>query len=98
MHSVFVSVSGGVVRSRILADHICLDWVFVSGSAMLGISIGLNAVSTHGACEAIFVAIAAIAAFGLASIRTLGRITWLAWIGLAGIVIASRSSMVAPFE
>jgi amino acid permease len=53
---------------------------------MLGISIALNSVSTHGACTAVFVAVAAIAGFGLASIQTLGRITWLAWVGLAGIL------------
>ncbi|KAE8394450.1 transmembrane amino acid transporter protein-domain-containing protein [Aspergillus alliaceus] len=65
-----------------------VDWVFVSGSGMLGISIGLNAVSTHGACTAIFVAVAAIVGFMLSSIRTLGRITWLAWIGLVCILTA----------
>lgn len=56
---------------------------------MLGISIGLNAVSTHGACTAVFVAVAAITVFCFASIRTLGRITILAWVGLAAIVVAS---------
>ena len=56
---------------------------------MLGISIGLNAVSTHGACTAIFVAVAAIIGFMFGSIRTLGRISWLAWIGLTCIMISS---------
>ena len=37
---------------------------------MLGISISLNAVSTHGACTAIFVAVAAVVGFMLASIQT----------------------------
>lgn len=59
---------------------------------MLGISIGLNAVSTHGACTAVFVAVAAIVGFSLASIQTLGRITWLAWIGLMCIITASKST------
>jgi hypothetical protein len=45
---------------------------------MLGISIGLNAVSEHGTCTAAFVAIAATVAIGLSSIRTLGKIQWLA--------------------
>jgi hypothetical protein len=66
------------------------DWIFVSGSAMLGISIGLNAVSTHAACTAVFVAVAAVATFGFASIRTLGKIGWLAWIGLVCIMTASE--------
>ncbi|GMG07211.1 unnamed protein product [Aspergillus oryzae] len=67
-----------------------LDWIFVAGSGILGISIGLNAVSTHGACTAIFVAVAAILGFACSSIRTLGKITWLAWIGLPCILIASK--------
>jgi hypothetical protein len=65
------------------------DWIFIAGSGMLGISIGLNAVSSHGTCTAVFVAAAAIAAFCLGSIRTLGRISWLAWVGLASILISS---------
>lgn len=71
------------------------DWIFVSGSAMLGISIGLNAVSTHAACTAVFVAVAAVATFGFASIRTLGKIGWLAWIGLVCIMTASELSQLA---
>jgi len=53
-------------------------------------SIGLNAVSTHGACTAVFVVVAAIVCFACASIRTLGRISWLAWFGLACIMTASE--------
>ncbi|KAI0533138.1 transmembrane amino acid transporter protein-domain-containing protein [Xylaria digitata] len=61
-------------------------WILVAGSGMLGISIALNAISTHGTCTAVFVAVAAIIGFSLSSIQTLGRITWLAWIGLASIL------------
>ncbi|RSL65768.1 hypothetical protein CEP51_012939 [Fusarium floridanum] len=62
---------------------------------MLGISIGLNAVSTHAACTAVFVAVAAVATFMFASIRTLGKIGWLAWIGLVCIMTAIFSVTVA---
>ncbi|KAB8201687.1 transmembrane amino acid transporter protein-domain-containing protein [Aspergillus parasiticus] len=72
----------------VLAVAFCLYWIFVAGSGILGISIGLNAVSTHGACTAIFVAVAAILGFACSSIRTLGKITWLAWIGLPCILVA----------
>lgn len=40
---------------------------------MLGISIGFNAVSSHGTCTAVFVAVAAVIGFGLSSIQTLGK-------------------------
>lgn len=68
------------------ADSLVLVWTFVCGSAMLGVSIGLNAVSSHGTCTAVFVAVAAITGFAFASIRTLGKLSWLAWIGLCCIV------------
>lgn len=64
------------------------DWIFGAGSAMVSISIGFNAVSSHGTCTAVFVVVAAIIAFLCASIRTLGRIKWLAWVGLTGILVA----------
>lgn len=70
------------------------DWIFVSASGILGLSIGLNAVSTHGICTAGFAAIAAILGFSGSSIRTLGRITWLAWIGLPCILVASTFSHI----
>lgn len=65
------------------------DYIFNSGSAILSLSIGLNAVSTHVTCTAAFVAIAAIFGCAFSSIRTLGKITWLAWVGLPCILTAS---------
>ncbi|KAJ4245158.1 hypothetical protein NW757_010168 [Fusarium falciforme] len=50
----------GRVGREILAAGFVLYYTFVAGSMMLGISIGLNAVSMHGTCTAVFVAVAAI--------------------------------------
>lgn len=57
---------------------------------MLSVSIALNALSTHATCTAVFVAVAAIIAFIFSSIQTLGRITWLAWVGVTAIITASK--------
>ncbi|KAJ5575696.1 hypothetical protein N7535_002622 [Penicillium sp. DV-2018c] len=65
-----------------------IDWIFVAGSGMLGLSIALNSVSTHATCTAVYVAVAAVAGIAFASIRTLGRISLLAWIGLVCILTA----------
>ncbi|KAJ4252319.1 hypothetical protein NW762_010916 [Fusarium torreyae] len=70
-------------------------WVFVVGSGLLSISIAFNAMSTHGACTAVFVAVAAIVTFLMASIRTLGRISFIAWIGLTSILAAILTLTVA---
>lgn len=63
---------------------------------MLTISIALNAVSAHGTCTAVFVFVAAILGFGFGSIQTLGRISFLAWIGLVSILTASASPFHVP--
>jgi hypothetical protein len=55
---------------------------------MLGISIGLNSLSEHGTCTAVFVAVAAFVGFAIASIKTLGKLSWIAWVGLVGIMSA----------
>ncbi|EON62596.1 hypothetical protein W97_01820 [Coniosporium apollinis CBS 100218] len=85
----------GRVGRETLGVAFILYWIFVAGAGMLGTSIGLNAVSTHGACTAIFVAVAAIIGFGLSSIQTLGKITWLAWLGLTCILTAIFTVTIA---
>ncbi|KAJ5104001.1 amino acid transporter [Penicillium argentinense] len=65
-----------------------LYWIFTGGSALLSISISFNALSDHGTCTAVFVAVAAIIAFMFSSIQTLARMSWLAWLGAACIIIA----------
>ena len=74
-----------------IANATTLDWIFVSGSGMLSISIALNTISAHGTCTAVFVAVAAICVFILSSIRTLGKMAWVAQVGLVSIMAGSRS-------
>lgn len=66
------------------------DWVFNGGSGILSLSIGLNAVSNHGTCTAVFVIVAALVGFMFGSIRTLGKIKWIAWLGLTSIITAGE--------
>ncbi|KAL4885408.1 transmembrane amino acid transporter protein-domain-containing protein [Aspergillus karnatakaensis] len=92
-HQVYnIDDAGGLMFGRIgrevWAAAFLLFMIFVAGSAILGTSIGLNAVSTHGACTAVFVAVSAVIGFVFASIRTLNRIKWLAWVGLVAIVVS----------
>ncbi|KAM0342563.1 hypothetical protein ACHAPU_009415 [Fusarium lateritium] len=60
--------------------------ICIAGSAMLGISIALNSLSLHGTCTAVFVAVACVIAFATASIRTLDKVSWLAWVGLVALI------------
>ncbi|KAJ4263722.1 hypothetical protein NW764_016063 [Fusarium oxysporum] len=78
----------GRVGRELLSIGFVLFLIFCAGSGMLGISIGLNAVSTHGSCTAVFVAVSAVIVIMFASIRTLSRISFLAWVGLVAILTA----------
>ncbi|KXS98641.1 hypothetical protein AC578_10043 [Pseudocercospora eumusae] len=85
----------GRIGKEILYWGFNIYFVFLSGSAMLGISIGFNSLSLHGACTAIFVAVAAIIGWTFGSIQTLGRVSWIAWVGVAGILTAVFSLTIA---
>ena len=56
---------------------------------MLSMSIALNALTLHATCTCVFVAVAAVAGFSIASIRTLGKISCLAYIGIISIMTSS---------
>ncbi|BCS02834.1 putative amino acid transporter (Mtr) [Aspergillus luchuensis] len=79
----------GPIGREIFAVALCLFLTFISGSAMLSISIAFNALSNNAICTAIFVVIAALVTFAFASIRTLSRISPLAWAGAASIIISA---------
>ncbi|KAK2029003.1 transmembrane amino acid transporter [Colletotrichum zoysiae] len=85
----------GRLGREVLGAAFCLLFTFTSGSAMLSISIALNALSTHATCTAVFVAVAAVVGFGLSSLRTLGRISGLAWVGITSIVVAVLTVTIA---
>lgn len=85
----------GRAGKEFLAVAFCLYMIFVSGSAMVALSTALNAISLHGTCTAVFVAVAAITGFLFSSIRTLGQIVWLGWVGCVSIVAALLILVIA---
>ncbi|QPC70731.1 hypothetical protein HYE68_001483 [Fusarium pseudograminearum] len=82
--------AAGLVFGRVGKEFYGISYslltICIAGSAMLGISIALNSLSLHGTCTAVFVAVAMVVAFLTASIRTLDRVSWLAWVGLVTLV------------
>ena len=66
----------------------------ITGASLVSLSVSLNAVSTHGACTAIFVAVSAIATGLASSVRTLGKLQIFGWIGLVSILSAFESIIV----
>ncbi|EXU94623.1 transmembrane amino acid transporter [Metarhizium robertsii] len=67
--------AGGLIFGRIGREvfgvAFTLFLTFAAAAAMIGISVAFNALSTHGACTAVFVAVAAVFGFTFASIQTL---------------------------
>ena len=61
---------------------------FIAGSAFLSVSIALNAISLHATCTQVFVVVGLIICYGLASIQTLDRVSYIGWIGLTSIIVA----------
>lgn len=62
------------------------DMAFNAASAFLSISIALNAISLHATCTQVFVVVALIVCYCLASIQTLDRVSYIGWVGLVSII------------
>lgn len=60
----------------------------IAASGMLSFSIAMNAVTEHGTCTVVFVAVGAVITFAISCIQTLDRISWIGWVGVASIVSA----------
>ncbi|EEU42715.1 uncharacterized protein NECHADRAFT_84232 [Fusarium vanettenii 77-13-4] len=76
----------GRIGKELFAAAFMGQYVMTAGSAMLSLSIGFNALSNHGACTAVFVAVAFVLVLACASLRTLGNITWVAITGVFSII------------
>ncbi|CAG9998270.1 unnamed protein product [Clonostachys byssicola] len=94
-----VADAGGVMFGRIGNEFYgaayIIFFIFVGASGLLSVSISLNALSHHAICTAIFVVVAAIMVFIPTSIRTLDRISWLAWVGSTSIIVAILTVTIA---
>ncbi|CAG8381167.1 unnamed protein product [Penicillium salamii] len=68
----------------------------VAGAGMLTTSVALNALSDHGACTMGFLAVACGLAllFGT-GFRSLQKVAWLSWVGVAGIFFAIWITAIA---
>ncbi|KAK5009548.1 hypothetical protein LTR28_000485 [Elasticomyces elasticus] len=84
------SVSGkfGLAMKELAGFLYLAAYVLCTGSGILGVSIGLNALSHHAACTVWWSFIATVAVATTASVRTFHNIGWLTWAGFASIFTA----------
>lgn len=61
----------------------------VAGAGMLTTSVSLNALSDHATCTMVFVGITCAASFIIGTgFRSLEKVSWISWVGVAGIIFA----------
>ncbi|EPE25402.1 hypothetical protein GLAREA_01314 [Glarea lozoyensis ATCC 20868] len=89
-HSIadMAGVLGGPVLKEIVGVLFLAAYVLCTGSGILGVSIGINALSTHAACSVWWGLIATVFVAATASVRKFHTIGWLTWVGFASIFIA----------
>jgi hypothetical protein len=64
------------------------SWVLATGSAIVGVSVGINSLSHHGACTVWWVFLATVVTMLFASVRKFHQIGWFSWVGLISIFVA----------
>ena len=68
----------------------------VAGAGMLTVSVALNALSEHGTCTMVFLAVTCAASFFIGTaFRSLEKVSWLSWIGVAGIIVSIWITAIA---
>lgn len=85
----------GPIGKEVFGVAYWLLMTLIVGSAIVGLSTAINAISLHGACTAIFVACMAVAIYPFASLRTLGGVKWIGWVGLISILSAILTVTIA---
>ncbi|RDW85501.1 hypothetical protein BP5796_03826 [Coleophoma crateriformis] len=89
-HSIadMAGVLAGKVGRELCGGLFLIAYVLCAGSGIIGVSTGLNALSTHATCTVWWSFIATIVIAGLASFRKFQQIGWLTWAGFVSIFVA----------
>ncbi|RFU30445.1 hypothetical protein B7463_g5917, partial [Scytalidium lignicola] len=82
------NVVGGPWAREIAGILYLIAYILCTGSGILGVSIGLNALSHHAACSVWWSFIATIVVAACASVRKFHSIGWLTWAGFISIFTA----------
>lgn len=96
-HSIadMASEVGGWWIKELTGALFIIAYVLCTGSGILGVSIGLNALSTHAACTVWWSFIATAVVALAASVRKFHQIGWLTWAGFISIFAAVLIVVVA---
>lgn len=81
----------GPIGRELVGVMFVIAFIFCTGSSIVAISIGLNALSEHGACSVAFTFVGTVLTVMFSCIRTWGKMTWPLLIGfisvMAGVLV-----------
>ncbi|KAK7757944.1 hypothetical protein SLS62_000322 [Diatrype stigma] len=81
-------VMGGPIAREVASVLFLLTWILATGSSLLGLAQGLKILANGKVCTVVWTLIAALCTALSASVRTLGKLAILTWIGFASIFTA----------
>ncbi|KAH6976452.1 transmembrane amino acid transporter protein-domain-containing protein [Ilyonectria sp. MPI-CAGE-AT-0026] len=82
------AVMGGPIAREVAGGLFLLTWILATGSGFIGLAQGLKILANGKVCTVVWTMIAALCTALVASIRTLGKLAILTWIGFASIFTA----------
>ncbi|KAL6399453.1 putative neutral amino acid permease protein [Ilyonectria robusta] len=82
------AVMGGPIAREVAGGLFLLTWILATGSGFIGLAQGLKILANGKVCTVVWTMIAALCTSLVASIRTLGKLAILTWIGFASIFTA----------
>ncbi|GKZ20530.1 hypothetical protein AbraIFM66951_005855 [Aspergillus brasiliensis] len=89
-HSIadMAQILAGRMGKEIAGIFFILGNIICTGSAIIAISTGLNALSHHAACTVWWAVVAFAVIAAVASIRKLEQLSWLTWTGFISVFVA----------
>ncbi|KAL5116334.1 hypothetical protein ACEQ8H_005792 [Pleosporales sp. CAS-2024a] len=81
-------VVGGPVLREVCGFLFIVAYVLCSGSGIVGLSVGFNALSNHAACTVWWSFLSFVLVVASASVRKFDKVGWLSWAGFASVYIA----------
>jgi hypothetical protein len=96
-HSVadMAGLVGGPIVKEIAGLLFIIAYVLSAGAGIVGISVGINALSHHAACTVWWAFLGTIVVAVAATVRTFQRLGWLTYVGCASIFVAVLIVVIA---
>ena len=79
---------GGRPLRELVGALFLVTYIICGASGLLGVTVALNAVSSHAICTQWFSMVATIVIAIFASVRKFEKIAWLTWVGFLSIFVA----------